>query len=222
MNEKYKAQDNPVLKTFGFSNLPSFSGVYLIQNLKTGFVYIGQSKNIIQRLRAHRSMLSRNTHFCKQLQTDFNLYGLENFQVTLVHESERDEAKNERLKIETEWIQKIEKDILYNKPNREKENNGFFGKKHTENFKQLLSSQRASVMKNELGVAIQIPPFVSRKGNQSPGGRFISIAEASRRTNISRRDIRKRLTDPNFPEWRILDQKELEEFKKQRKNEKNA
>ena len=75
--------NDPVLKTFKLSSLPFFAGLYSLKNTKNGFIYIGESQNIIQRLRTHRSMLERNTHFCEKMQSDANQDGIEIFEVEI-------------------------------------------------------------------------------------------------------------------------------------------
>ena len=56
-------------------------GIYKIENKTNGKVYIGQSKNIMQRWSIHEQMLLKNEHHSKKLQKDFNnsLNGLQDF-----------------------------------------------------------------------------------------------------------------------------------------------
>lgn len=218
---KAQSKDNPVLKTFALSSLPVFPGIYSIKNLQNGFIYIGQSKNIIQRIRAHRSMLERETHQNKKMLEDCKIYGIGCFEVSILLEGLEYENDMVRLTLEKEYIKKIPMEKLYN-IDRSGDNNAFSGKKHTPEFKKRLSDERKNIPKEELGRGIQIPPYTSRKGNFSPGGSFLSIAEASRITKMARRDIRKRLDDPTLPDWRELTPKEQEDLKKQRQREGHA
>ena len=53
--------------------------LYRILCIPTDKIYIGQSKNAIARLNAHKRSLVRHIHANKGLQYDFDLYGLEAF-----------------------------------------------------------------------------------------------------------------------------------------------
>ena len=55
------------------------SGLYVLTCISTNRHYIGESSNVKARLNAHLNTLRRKCHFCKQLQTDFNHYGEQNF-----------------------------------------------------------------------------------------------------------------------------------------------
>ena len=54
-------------------------GVYWIRNIVTGHIYIGASKNIIQRIYVHFSSLRHGRHKNGLLQYAYNGYGEENF-----------------------------------------------------------------------------------------------------------------------------------------------
>ena len=67
-------------------------GVYKIECIKNGRVYVGQSKNIKVRLRTHLFNL-RNLNYTinqPELQADFNRYGESQFIFELIHECEED------------------------------------------------------------------------------------------------------------------------------------
>jgi group I intron endonuclease len=49
------------------------SGIYEIENTKTGKKYIGQSKNIEKRIRTHKSDLRNGTHINKEMQFEYML-----------------------------------------------------------------------------------------------------------------------------------------------------
>lgn len=55
------------------------TGVYLIENIKNGIVYIGSSKHMKKRWIAHESSLNRGLHHNYKLQKDWIYYGPENF-----------------------------------------------------------------------------------------------------------------------------------------------
>ena len=54
---------------------PRECGVYVILNLVTQRVYIGQSTNIAARWKSHRGCLNRGTHSNSRLQADWIKYG---------------------------------------------------------------------------------------------------------------------------------------------------
>ena len=51
------------------------SGIYCIENMVNGKIYIGSSKNIEQRLYSHRCYLRNNTHSNQKLQNSWNKHG---------------------------------------------------------------------------------------------------------------------------------------------------
>ena len=55
--------------------LELISGVYKIQEINSGKVYIGASVNVSRRLLGHKSSLRTGKHINKGLQKDFNLFG---------------------------------------------------------------------------------------------------------------------------------------------------
>ena len=61
-------------------------GIYMIQNLVNGKMYIGQSVDIEKRWGEHRSGLRGNDHGNKHLQRSWNKYGEDNFEFTIICE----------------------------------------------------------------------------------------------------------------------------------------
>lgn len=59
-------------------------GIYIIQNLINGNIYIGSSSNIKRRFSQHKSTLRHNTHKNKHLQNAWNKYGEENFEFIII------------------------------------------------------------------------------------------------------------------------------------------
>lgn len=60
-------------------SLSKNSGIYMIQNLINGKMYIGSSYNIFKRTSKHKTELKHNKHCNAYLQNAFNKYGLHNF-----------------------------------------------------------------------------------------------------------------------------------------------
>ena len=75
-------------------------GIYILTNLISGNRYIGNSKNIQQRLQTHRSYLRHNYHINKHLQSAWNKYGEENFDYSILEFCE----ENERIKREQYYV----------------------------------------------------------------------------------------------------------------------
>lgn len=66
------------------------SGIYRIFCGATGKNYIGQSKNIENRWIQHKSELKNNSHINYKLQEDYNTYGLEEFEFSILKEDEEE------------------------------------------------------------------------------------------------------------------------------------
>jgi group I intron endonuclease len=80
-------------------------GIYKIENLINGKVYIGQSINTSARWLAHKEVLSIPSHayeLKKPLYKDMNKYGIDNFKFEIIEECDK-EKLNER---EIYWIKK--------------------------------------------------------------------------------------------------------------------
>lgn len=66
------------------SSLTLEPGVYAIRNLETGWLYVGSSKNVRDRVLDHLRDLSLGSHPNQPLQTDFNRFGPDYFEVYLL------------------------------------------------------------------------------------------------------------------------------------------
>ena len=69
-----------------YENLSIKSGIYLIQNILTQSIYIGQAQNIRYRCRKHREALLKNKHRNSKLQNSVNKYGISAFEFYVVEE----------------------------------------------------------------------------------------------------------------------------------------
>lgn len=63
------------------SRLPRIPAVYVIKSTTNGKMYIGSSCNLRRRIRDHLRNLERGTHKNKHLQSAFNKYGGDTFEV---------------------------------------------------------------------------------------------------------------------------------------------
>lgn len=66
-------------------------GIYCIKNINNGKVYIGQSCNIENRWKKHKSELNRNVHNNKHLQNAWNMYGADSFEFSVLEECKENE-----------------------------------------------------------------------------------------------------------------------------------
>lgn len=89
-----------------------FSGVYQITNKINGKKYIGYTEqNCTSRWYQHIYNLKNNCHDNIKLQQDFNIYGLTAFNFELLNEINN---KEDLLKTEQQYINKINFDVDYN------------------------------------------------------------------------------------------------------------
>jgi group I intron endonuclease len=178
--------NNPVPKRMAPRQLP---GVYIILCIENNKRYYGESTNVSARLSQHKSKLRKNIHEIIELQRDWNLYGEEFFNFSPLFIS-RDCDKTKREALESEYIAR-HFDICYNKfykSSRKKENNPFWGHRHSEATRKQIS--KSLIENNKISMPEGLPILL--KGEIYP-----SISEASRQTNHSRDTIRRWLNDPN-------------------------
>lgn len=72
---KIVTHDLPIKKT----------GVYLIRNKQSNKIYVGSTqRSFISRINNHKGSLKRNCHPNKQIQSDYNLFGVDNFEIELL------------------------------------------------------------------------------------------------------------------------------------------
>lgn len=180
-------EGNPVLNRLLPRQKP---GLYMIRCDVNDKRYYGESTNVSQRLNSHRSLLKQNIHFCRPLQEDWNLYGEEKFDFVPLYMGQSWNKRENRLEKESALIL-ADQNLSYNKYtsySRSAEDNGFFGKKHSEQTKEAIGGPQRGVPKDKLGKTILLD-----------GETYPSIAEASRQTSHSRKTIRAWLNDPNNP-----------------------
>lgn len=88
------------------------SGIYKIQNIVTGDIYIGCSHDIEKRFKQHRNKLKKGNHQNRHLQNSVNKYGLENFTFEVIFESYCEEYVLKNLESLFIWSEDPKK--LYN------------------------------------------------------------------------------------------------------------
>lgn len=84
--------------------------IYELKCEKTGFRYVGSTKNMSTRKSKHKTDLIKGRHYSPMMQDHFNKYGWENFSFILLETCT--EAK--RFEIENHFMEKIPKELLYN------------------------------------------------------------------------------------------------------------
>ena len=62
----------------------SKSGVYEIRNLQTGKYYIGQSRDLEKRMKAHFYKLDKGIHPISELQWDYDIHGRSGFEFRVI------------------------------------------------------------------------------------------------------------------------------------------
>ena len=67
------------------------SGIYKIEHIDSGRLYIGSSIDAITRMRKHRERLNRNEHHCSALQNAWNKYGQDAFKFSLLLICDKDD-----------------------------------------------------------------------------------------------------------------------------------
>lgn len=90
--------------------------IYKIVNHKNNKIYIGQTKNFNKRIYRHKYDLKKYKHCNKDLQNDYSIYGLNNFNFEIIEQIE-DHIANDR---EDYWIELyggINCENLYNRVN---------------------------------------------------------------------------------------------------------
>ena len=96
----------------------SIGVIYQIKCMINNRIYIGQTKNFDKRIYEHKWELQNNRHYNKRLQQDYNLYGSDNFQFTILHKNIN---QSDLLLYETNYINQyggIESDMLYNEEDK--------------------------------------------------------------------------------------------------------
>jgi len=162
-------------------------GVYMIHCLANDRRYYGETSNVSARLASHRYNLKKNIHHNRELQHDWNTYKAENFQFIPLFLG--DKWVDRKIRIQKELFLVLQTtDLCYNYieyHDRSGSNNPFYNKRHTAESRKLIS------------IANSRPNDALGKNICVKGTNYPSIAEASRKTGMARKTIRKRLEDPN-------------------------
>jgi len=109
-------------------------GIYKIENLVTGRVYVGSSNHINRRWELHKKNLQSKTHFNSYLQNSYTKYGVGAFKFSVVEECEKEKL----IEREQFWFEYYRKELgVFNlKPEFVNNSRGIKLKPHSEETKQ--------------------------------------------------------------------------------------
>jgi len=110
-------------------------GIYSIENLITGKIYVGKSENIKERFAKHKNALINNYHYNKHLQRSWNKYGEDNFKFNIVEICSND-ILSDKEKFYIKVYKTNDNKYGYNLTNG---GEGISGFKHSEETKKYLS-----------------------------------------------------------------------------------
>ena len=119
-----QSQDNsqPELNEYNQLNFFIYTdpGIYKIVCTVNGKVYIGEAKNLLDRMNKHFKDLENGLSDCHELQRDWNSYGKYCFRMEILLKGQDFLTKQNRLQKETEILNLYEPDEVYNQhPRRE-------------------------------------------------------------------------------------------------------
>ena len=117
--------DKKALKQ-NYLQTPRPTGIFVIRNLANGKIFVGKSENLDGIFNRIQFQLKANCHTQKDLQSDWNEFGEENFEFEILEELELREGldvKKELEFLEDLWLEKllpfVEKG--YNEPKKTRE-----------------------------------------------------------------------------------------------------
>lgn len=84
--------------------MPAKTGIYCIKNVANGKVYVGQSRNVMQRFSGHRSYLRKGKHTNSYLQASWTAHGEKSFVFSLLEDC----AESSLSEAEMFWIETLE------------------------------------------------------------------------------------------------------------------
>ena len=108
-----------------FSNLVLLiqPGLYQFRCKKNNRVYIGETKNLLERLGKHVAMLENNKSDSTEMQQDWNLFGKDAFEITILNMGPSFYDRVKRKLLEEEQISAVQDSkMLYNIPPKKKQN----------------------------------------------------------------------------------------------------
>lgn len=126
------------------------SGIYKIENIENGKVYIGQAINIKKRFYVHRSLLRRNKHPNNYLQNSWNKHGESKFRFMIIEKISDKFLLTEQEQYHIDLYKKngqIDHSVCYNILPEAKDSTGY---KHTEKSKQKMIENRSGITEEDI------------------------------------------------------------------------
>lgn len=88
-------------------------GIFKVENLANGRVLIGSSKNLPGKANSYRFQLKQGSHMNRELQNDFNRFGEENFEFSVVDYLDPKDGPgydytNDLAALEEMWLERLQ------------------------------------------------------------------------------------------------------------------
>jgi len=153
------------------------SGVYCVENIINGKMYIGQSVDLRRRKRNHFSKLGQNKHPNKHLQNSYNKYGKTNFKFSVLVYCEPFElTKYEQFFVNLYSPEKLynvclacvttTKNVPLSEEHKKKISESLSGEKHPFYGKTFSKEYREKISKNHADVSGEKNPFFGKKHSE--------------------------------------------------------
>lgn len=110
MTLKLKSKGINKIKPLKREDTAVYNGVYLITNKVNNKTYVGSSKDINRRIKTHKRELAEGSHNNRKLQKDYDKYGDENFEYTIL---EKDVEHEFLTAYEKYWMYKYNSIVMY-------------------------------------------------------------------------------------------------------------
>lgn len=177
-------------------------GIYLIRNKANGKAYVGSSLAAKNRLNGHKSLLRRNKHYNRKLQSEYNKYGLDAFEFAIIEDGVnpskmliKEEYYIDRLGsnhpesgYNTRKIVDSNLGLELSKESKERirvaklgDKNPFFSKHHTEESRKKMSDARKGEKAYWYGK--KLPDYMVRKSAASRIGKMSGESNPSSKIN---------------------------------------
>lgn len=136
-------------------------GIYCIKNVLNNKIYVGQSVNIAERFREHKSHLSNNCHGNEYLQNAWNKYGENNFIFEILEKCSKEELDIK----ERYWI------MYYNSNVRDY---GYNYESGGHKNKKLSEETKVKISKNHCDVSGSNNPFYGKTHSAKSIDKFLN------------------------------------------------
>jgi hypothetical protein len=156
------------------------SGVYKIENIVNGRIYIGSSKDLKKRWWKHKSELRLNRHYSKEMQLDYNNFGEKTFLFQILETCKEEDLLN----IEQKYL-----NILNPFYNLCRYAGSPLGIKFSENHKQIISNALKGIYRPKGKNNPRSKAIIQLDINNSFLARFDNARDIERKLNIEHSNI---------------------------------